>query len=65
MNLKNYKPHLIKFIIKEKCLKKQINCFGMLLLIGEALRDVDNCEFVSIYEDKDGDWMLAGDIPWE
>lgn len=34
-------------------------------LFGEALRDADNCEFVPIYEDKDGDWMLAGDVPWE
>ncbi|XP_010537941.1 PREDICTED: auxin-induced protein 22C [Tarenaya hassleriana] len=22
-------------------------------------------EYVPIYEDKDGDWMLAGDVPWE
>ncbi|PPS19722.1 hypothetical protein GOBAR_AA00849 [Gossypium barbadense] len=22
-------------------------------------------EFVPTYEDKDGDWMLAGDVPWE
>ncbi|GMI82057.1 indole-3-acetic acid inducible 19, MASSUGU 2 [Hibiscus trionum] len=34
-------------------------------LFGEALRDADRCEFVPIYEDKDGDWMLAGDVPWE
>ncbi|XWS11875.1 hypothetical protein CRYUN_Cryun37aG0038600 [Craigia yunnanensis] len=34
-------------------------------LFGEALRDADNCEFVPIYEDKDGDWMLVGDVPWE
>ncbi|TYJ33924.1 hypothetical protein E1A91_A05G135100v1 [Gossypium mustelinum] len=34
-------------------------------LFGEALRDAESCEFVPIYEDKDGDWMLAGDVPWE
>jgi len=28
------------------------------------LKDGDNCEYVTIYEDKDGDWMLAGDVPW-
>ena len=39
--------------------------FGILLLTGEALRDADSCEFVPIYEDKDGDWMLVGDVPWE
>jgi auxin-responsive protein IAA len=22
-------------------------------------------EYVPIYEDKDGDWMLVGDVPWE
>lgn len=31
---------------------------------GVALKDGDNCEYVTIYEDKDGDWMLAGDVPW-
>ncbi|XVE88969.1 hypothetical protein DITRI_Ditri19aG0112400 [Diplodiscus trichospermus] len=34
-------------------------------LFGEALRDADSCEIVPIYEDKDGDWMLVGDVPWE
>ncbi|KAG5537623.1 hypothetical protein RHGRI_024913 [Rhododendron griersonianum] len=33
--------------------------------IGEALKDQDNSEFFPIYEDKDGDWMLVGDVPWE
>lgn len=22
-------------------------------------------EYVVTYEDKDGDWMLVGDVPWE
>jgi auxin-responsive protein IAA len=22
-------------------------------------------EFVLTYEDKDGDWMMVGDVPWE
>ncbi|KAG8489997.1 hypothetical protein CXB51_015956 [Gossypium anomalum] len=34
-------------------------------LFGEALRNAESCEFVPIYEDKDGDWMLVGDVPWE
>ncbi|QCE08931.1 auxin-induced protein 22C [Vigna unguiculata] len=33
--------------------------------IGEALKDAENAEHVPIYEDKDGDWMLVGDVPWE
>ncbi|XP_073118647.1 auxin-induced protein AUX22-like [Henckelia pumila] len=32
---------------------------------GEGSKDADNCEYVPIYEDKDGDWMLVGDVPWE
>ncbi|XAR50609.1 hypothetical protein NMG60_11004972 [Bertholletia excelsa] len=33
--------------------------------VGKALSDEDSPEFVPIYEDKDGDWMLVGDVPWE
>ncbi|KAI0524362.1 hypothetical protein KFK09_003729 [Dendrobium nobile] len=30
------------------------------------LADLLNCsEYVLTYEDKDGDWMLVGDVPWE
>ncbi|XP_062008284.1 auxin-induced protein IAA6-like [Rosa rugosa] len=42
-------------------LEKLFGCFG----IGEVLKDADSCEFAPIYEDKDGDWMLVGDVPWE
>lgn len=37
----------------------------MVVVTGGALKDAESCEFVPIYEDKDGDWMLAGDVPWE
>ncbi|MED6187882.1 Auxin-induced protein aux28 [Stylosanthes scabra] len=31
-----------------------------------ALMDVLNSsDYVPTYEDKDGDWMLVGDVPWE
>ncbi|CAA0837229.1 Auxin-responsive protein IAA19 [Striga hermonthica] len=36
-------------------LEELFGCFGN----GE-----DNCEYTPIYEDKDGDWMLLGDVPW-
>lgn len=26
---------------------------------------IDGSEYVLTYEDKDGDWMLVGDVPWE
>ncbi|KAL6137672.1 hypothetical protein ACLB2K_062961 [Fragaria x ananassa] len=42
-------------------LEKLFGCFG----IGEVSKDADSCEFAPIYEDKDGDWMLVGDVPWE
>ncbi|CAJ1955170.1 unnamed protein product [Sphenostylis stenocarpa] len=42
-------------------LDKFFGCYG----IGEALKDAENAEHVPIYEDKDGDWMLVGDVPWE
>ncbi|CAI0423231.1 unnamed protein product [Linum tenue] len=32
--------------------------FGTLLFTFRA-------EYVLTYEDKDGDWMLVGDVPWE
>ncbi|KAI9397597.1 hypothetical protein POPTR_003G056900v4 [Populus trichocarpa] len=38
-------------------LERLFGCYG----IGKALKD----EYVPIYEDKDGDWMLVGDVPWE
>lgn len=30
-------------------------------------KDTQKCgsEYVPIYEDKDGDWMLVGDVPWK
>ncbi|XP_065865268.1 auxin-induced protein AUX22-like [Euphorbia lathyris] len=42
-------------------LEKLFGCYG----IGKALKDADSSEYVPIYEDKDGDWMLVGDVPWE
>ncbi|RDY08804.1 Auxin-responsive protein IAA9 [Mucuna pruriens] len=33
---------------------------------GEMLKDLlHGSEYVLTYEDKDGDWMLVGDVPWE
>ncbi|CAL0321109.1 unnamed protein product [Lupinus luteus] len=40
---------------------------GMIEFMNESkLMDVVNSsEYVPTYEDKDGDWMLVGDVPWE
>ncbi|XP_030525433.1 auxin-induced protein 22C-like [Rhodamnia argentea] len=42
-------------------LEKLFGCHG----IGEALNEGEGAEYKLIYEDKDGDWMLVGDVPWE
>lgn len=35
-------------------------------LTESKLRDLlHGSEYVLTYEDKDGDWMLVGDVPWE
>ncbi|KAL6971735.1 Auxin-responsive protein iaa14 [Sarracenia purpurea var. burkii] len=40
---------------------------GMMDFMNESkLMDLLNSsEYVPTYEDKDGDWMLVGDVPWE
>ncbi|KAL6955322.1 hypothetical protein U1Q18_042875 [Sarracenia purpurea var. burkii] len=58
-------------------LEKMFSCFtigqygshgapGREMLSESKLRDLLNgSEYVLTYEDKDGDWMLVGDVPWE
>jgi auxin-responsive protein IAA len=31
----------------------------------KSLKLLDNSEYQLTYEDRDGDWMLVGDVPWE
>ncbi|XP_074587225.1 auxin-induced protein 22D-like [Curcuma longa] len=42
-------------------LNSMFECFSPGSLEGHG----DECGFSITYEDKDGDWMLAGDVPWE
>ncbi|XP_043713328.1 auxin-responsive protein IAA9-like isoform X2 [Telopea speciosissima] len=58
-------------------LEKMFSCFtigqcgshgdpGREMLSESNLRDLlHGSEYVLTYEDKDGDWMLVGDVPWE
>ncbi|OMO87995.1 AUX/IAA protein [Corchorus capsularis] len=58
-------------------LEKMFRCFtiGQCGSHGVASRDglsasrlidlLHGSEYVLTYEDKDGDWMLVGDVPWE
>lgn len=36
--------------------------FGPWIIAGEGC---SNSEYITAYEDKDGDWMLVGDVPFE
>ncbi|CAI0423237.1 unnamed protein product [Linum tenue] len=36
-----------------------------LMSEGQSRDLVNGSEYVLTYEDKDGDWMLVGDVPWE
>lgn len=45
----------------EMNLEKLFGCYG---IFGEALNDADSSEYIPTYEDKEGDWMLVGDVPW-
>lgn len=39
---------------------------GKDMLSETKLKDLLNGkDYVLTYEDKDGDWMLVGDVPWE
>jgi len=39
---------------------------GREMMSESKLRDLlHGSEYVLTYEDKDGDWMLVGDVPWE
>lgn len=43
-----------------------------MCVLGDYLEEGNNLnpvktadEYLPTYEDKDGDWMLVGDVPWE
>nr|AVQ94623.1 Aux/IAA8a [Carya cathayensis] len=73
VDLKNYSAY------KElsSALEKMFSCFtigqygshgalGREVLSESKLKDLlHGSEYVLAYEDKDGDWMLMGDVPWE
>lgn len=47
----------------------QCGAHGMLsretLTEGRVMDLLQGSEYVLTYEDKDSDWMLVGDVPWE
>nr|ABR16302.1 unknown [Picea sitchensis] len=52
-------------------LEKMFSCFSMGKCGSHGLNEnklmdlLNGSEYVPTYEDKDGDWMLVGDVPWE
>nr|XP_018453392.1 PREDICTED: auxin-responsive protein IAA15-like [Raphanus sativus] len=41
------------------------NMFQGVVTICKVTTELEkNGEFMATYEDKDGDWMLVGDVPW-
>lgn len=55
---------LLIYQIEGNCGSQGIN--GRDFMNESKLMDLLNgSEYVPTYEDKDGDWMLVGDVPWE
>ncbi|KAH9800822.1 auxin-responsive protein IAA27 [Citrus sinensis] len=54
------------YIDLSSALEKMFSCFTIDGLSESRLMDLlHGSEYVLTYEDKDGDWMLVGDVPWE
>lgn len=48
-------------------LETMFDCFTISsndLEESKIMNPVNGAEYVPTYEDKDGDWMLVGDVPW-
>lgn len=41
------------------------NMFKCTIGVYSEREGYNGSDYVPTYEDKDGDWMLAGDVPWE
>ncbi|KAF7814248.1 Auxin-responsive protein IAA27 [Senna tora] len=62
IDLKNY----TNYMQLSSALEKMFTCFTIDGLSERSLRDLlHGSEYVLTYEDKDGDWMLVGDVPWD
>ncbi|XP_010249884.1 PREDICTED: auxin-responsive protein IAA1 [Nelumbo nucifera] len=48
-------------------LENMFTCFTIRNVLNERklMDPVNGTEYVPTYEDKDGDWMLVGDVPWK
>ncbi|XVE88970.1 hypothetical protein DITRI_Ditri19aG0112500 [Diplodiscus trichospermus] len=48
-------------------LEQMFSCFTIRNYLNEKkiIDQANGMEYVAAYEDKDGDWMLVGDVPWQ
>ncbi|XP_059625951.1 auxin-induced protein 22E-like [Cornus florida] len=63
-------PYLRKIDLKvfksyPELLKALENMFKCTFGVYSEREGCNGFEFAATYEDKDGDWMLVGDVPWE
>ncbi|CAA3003998.1 auxin-induced protein 22D-like [Olea europaea var. sylvestris] len=63
-------PYLRKIDLKvyinyQDLLKALENMFKCSIGVYSEREGYDGSEFAPTYEDKDGDWMLVGDVPWD
>ncbi|KAF3641563.1 Auxin-induced protein 22E [Capsicum annuum] len=58
INLNVYKSY-------PQLLKALDNMFKCSIGVYSEREGYNGCDYVATYEDKDGDWMLAGDVPWD
>ncbi|KAF3651292.1 auxin-induced protein 22D [Capsicum chacoense] len=58
INLNVYKSY-------PQLLKALDNMFKCSIGVCSEREGYNGCDYVATYEDKDGDWMLAGDVPWD
>lgn len=45
-------------------LEDMFSCFTIRNCLNET-KIVNGIEYMATYEDKDGDWMMVGDVPWK
>ncbi|KAJ0454028.1 putative transcription factor interactor and regulator AUX-IAA family [Helianthus annuus] len=63
-------PYLRKIDLKvykgyPELLKALENMFKLTIGVYSERDGYKGSEFAPTYQDKDGDWMLVGDVPWE
>jgi len=63
-------PYLRKIDLKiykgySELLKALENMFKLTIGVYSEREGYKGSEYAPTYEDKDGDWMLVGDVPWE